>query len=766
MSDPKTHNAPKKTFQEECCGDSFELGQLHILNALNSHVAIIDREGNITMTNKSWDIFMIDNGGSTLTCGKNANYFEVCEKAVEDGEDFGLKAILGLHDVFDFERDSFSLKYPCQDNGNIQWYTLKAIPLDRNRSRLVLMHDNTTMSERKEQLFRETKEQYQRQFLNTTEGIFIAKPDGIILDANPAACEILGYTKHELLKLNRNVVAVDNEKLHKALAIRKKTGHFEGELTFRHKNGKELPVEVSSSVYKAYDDSLQTTIIFRDITERKEAEKEIRKFSLGLERSPNPTYITDTEGYFTYVNPAFTGFYGYTFEEVKDKTPRILKSGDKSETYYEEFWNTIKIGEKVQGEFNNKTKHGDVVTVQFSVNPIVDNNEITGFLAIQSDISELKQMEKQLLSSLDEKENLLHEVRKNQVMMEQLFKNSPVGISLIDNENCIVDINSKFSEIFGYTKKEIAGKEVDALLSPLKLHGEAEEITDSVFNGNSFQTETIRRTKSGKEIPVLVGGVPVQIDGKIVAVFAIYVDVSKQHYYQKKIENSLHEKEVLLQEVHHRVKNNLAVVSGMLQLQRFSADNPEVSKLLMDSEGRIHAMALIHEMLYQNESLSNIDFKAFTKELCSSIEKNNTRHEKNIQCSLKSDPVFMNVNQAVPAGLIMNEILSNAFQHAFNGRDEGSVNIGIKEGDGIIKITVSDDGVGFNPDQINLTNHSNSMGLTIIKTLIDQLKAEWSVRNENGTVIEFSFGKKTLSGSNSRLIDESDQENTYKKASA
>lgn len=763
MSDPNRHTK-KKTFQEECCSDSFELGQLHILNALNSHVAIIDREGNITMTNKSWDMFMIENGGSTLTCGKNANYFEVCEKAVEDGEDFGLKAILGLHDVFDAERDSFSLKYPCQQENNIQWYTLKAIPLDRERTRLVLMHDNTTMSERKEQLFRETKEQYQRQFLNTTEGIFIAKPDGFILDANPAACEILGYNKHELLKIDRNIVAVENEQLHKALEKRKQTGHFEGELTFSHKNGKELPVEVSSSVYRAHDGSLQTTIIFRDITRRKEAEKEIRKFSLGLESSPNPTYITDPEGYFTYVNPAFTEFYGYTFEEVKDKTPRILKSGDKSETYYEEFWNRIKAGEKVQGEFNNKTKEGNIVTVQFSVNPIVDNNEITGFLAIQSDISELKQMEMELLSSLDEKENLLHEVRKNEMMMDQLFKNSPVGITLIDNDNCIVDINSKFSEIFGYNKEEIIGKELDALLSPLKLHDEAEEITDSVFNGNSFQTETIRRTKSGKEIPVLVGGVPVEVDGKIVAVFAIYVDVSKQHYYQRKIENSLHEKEVLLQEVHHRVKNNLAVVSGMLQLQRFSAENPEVSKLLMDSEGRIHAMALIHEMLYQNESLSNIDFKTFTKELCASVEKNKIPDDKTIRCSLKSDPVFMNVNQAVPAGLIMNEILSNAFQHAFNDRDEGSVNIGIKEADGIIKITVSDDGNGFNPEDINLKNHSNSMGMTIIKTLVDQLKAEWSVTQDNGTVIEFSFSKKSLSGSNSRLIDGYDHKSKHKAA--
>jgi len=766
MSDPKTHKAKKKKFQEECCSDSFELGQLHILNALNAHVAIIDREGNITMTNKSWDIFMIENGGSTLTCGKNTNYFEVCEKAVEEGEDFGIKAILGLRDVFDFEKNSFLLKYPCLQGNATNWYTLKAIPLDQKRSKLVLMHDNTTMSERKEQLFRETKEQYQRHFLNSTEGIFIAKPDGVILDANPAACNILGYKKHELLKIDRNVVAVDNEKLHKAIEARKRTGHFEGELTFRHKSGEELPVEVSSSVYRAHDGSLQTTIIFRDITERKEAEREIRKFSLGLERSPNPTYMTDPEGYFTYVNPAFTEFYGYTFEEVKDKTPRILKSGDKSEAYYEEFWNTIKIGEKMQGEFNNKTKDGDIVCVQFSVNPIVENNKITGFLAIQSDISELKQMEKQLLSSLDEKENLLHEVRKNQVMMDQLFKNSPVGISLIDNENRIVDINSKFSEIFGYTKKEIAGKEVDTLLSPLKLHGEAEEITDSVFNGNSFQTETIRKTKSGKEIPVLVGGVPVQVDGKIVAVFAIYVDVSKQHYYQKKIENSLREKDVLLQEVHHRVKNNLAVVSGMLQLQRFSAENPEVSKLLMDSEGRIHTMALIHEMLYQNESLSNIDFKTFTKELCTSIEKNNIPDDKTIRCNLKSDPVFMNVNQAVPAGLIMNEILSNAFQHAFTDRDEGSVNIGIKEADGIIKITVSDDGIGFNAEEINLKNHSNSMGLTIIKTLVDQLKADWSVTNENGTVIEFSFSKKTLSGSNSRLIDNPDYESSHKAASA
>jgi two-component sensor histidine kinase len=212
---------------------------------------------------------------------------------------------------------------------------------------------------------------------------------------------------------------------------------------------------------------------------------------------------------------------------------------------------------------------------------------------------------------------------------------------------------------------------------------------------------------------------------------------------------ALNEKNVLLQEVHHRVKNNLAVISGLLHIQRFSSDDEKLNKALEASEMRIKSMALIHEKLYQAESLSEIDFKHYIEDLLIAI-LGTIGVDDHITASCNCDSMKLNVNQAMPCALIINELISNSIEHAFIEQKRGEVRIRLKEQDGRVCITLKDNGIGL-PENF-IKREMTSMGTTIINALLDQLEADFKAFNDNGAIIEFSFLKKDAKGSSSALI--------------
>lgn len=216
-----------------------------------------------------------------------------------------------------------------------------------------------------------------------------------------------------------------------------------------------------------------------------------------------------------------------------------------------------------------------------------------------------------------------------------------------------------------------------------------------------------------------------------------------------KLYTALNEKNVLLQEVHHRVKNNLAVISGLLHIQRFSSDDEKLNKALEASEVRIKSMALIHEKLYQAESLSEIDFKHYIEDLLIAI-LGTIGVDDNITANCNCDSMKLNVNQAMPCALILNELISNALEHAFIDQERGEVNIRLKEQDGRVNIRIKDNGKGL-PEKF-IGKEMTSIGLTIINALVDQLEADFKAYNDNGAIIEFSFLKTDTKGSSSTLI--------------
>lgn len=200
----------------------------------------------------------------------------------------------------------------------------------------------------------------------------------------------------------------------------------------------------------------------------------------------------------------------------------------------------------------------------------------------------------------------------------------------------------------------------------------------------------------------------------------------------KDLKKALEEKEVLVKEIHHRVKNNLAVIAGLLELQvDYSGDN-FANKILRESQRRIQSISMIHEKLYQNDRLAEIDFPKYIRELIDVIIYSNHKTDKNIDVKITTEDIGLGVNQGIPCGLILNELISNAYEHAFPNQNEGTIWIELKSLDtSKIILTVRDDGVGFPEELIDPETEMKSLGMVLVRTLTDQLMGELSIKNRD-----------------------------------
>lgn len=205
------------------------------------------------------------------------------------------------------------------------------------------------------------------------------------------------------------------------------------------------------------------------------------------------------------------------------------------------------------------------------------------------------------------------------------------------------------------------------------------------------------------------------------------------------IKAALTEKNILLAEIHHRVKNNLAIIASLLNLQLGSIENEEAKAILTDSKNRVKSMALIHDSLYKSENLSEIDFSEYTKELIDEIQYSYPTLANTITVNTSITNVTLNVNTAIPCGLILNELLTNCYKHAFEGRGNGIIDVLFYTKNEKVILKVKDNGVGLKEGY----EQSDSLGMVVIHSLCDQLSGKCSFSIDNGTSFEMAFEQVT-----------------------
>ncbi len=350
----------------------------------------------------------------------------------------------------------------------------------------------------------------------------------------------------------------------------------------------------------------------------------------------------------------------------------------------------------------------------------------------ESDV--LRQYSDRLVEKL-EKRNL--ELAEVEAKFRSLVEQSITGIYIIQGDR-FVYVNPRMAEIFNRSIEEMISRSLFEFIVPADRALAAENIRRRVSGEvPSIRYQLRMLHQSGCVLHVEVHGSHAEYGGQP-AVIGTLLDITERKQAEERIHAALREKEVMLKEIHHRVKNNLQVVSSLLRLQARSVKHPEAVVAFEESCARVHSMALVHEKLYQSSSLSELDFAAYTGSLTDSLLRSYGTDRSVVRVRLDMEKVRLDIQQAIPCALILNELVSNALKHAFPDGRPGEIRIRLRaDTTGSIHLLISDNGVGlpagFDPLQ------AKTLGLQLVATLVSQLRAGLEIRRVNGTGYALTF---------------------------
>jgi PAS domain S-box-containing protein len=344
-----------------------------------------------------------------------------------------------------------------------------------------------------------------------------------------------------------------------------------------------------------------------------------------------------------------------------------------------------------------------------------------------------------VILEINERKLAKKELEKNERRYRSLFENAEVGIAEISFDERWLSVNDRLQEILGYDEEELLEMKCRDITHPDHIE-EDEKCTRAIMNGetNYYVTNKRYQQKNGDYVWVRMTVSRVDIprgdhEGYFVAIIE---DIQERKQYEKELEELVDEKETLLKEVHHRVKNNLQMIISLLNMQETKASSQEASTYLEESAGRIRSMALLHEKLYRQQQFSSVDFESYVRSLSHQILGAHETPNEELSVELHVDNDEIDLNTAIPSGLILNELLTNSIEHGH--QDISEVTIQFSSDNGNCQLIVSDDGPGF-PEGFTIED-TDSLGLTMVETLAEHdLNGEVNLENDGGANVKVNF---------------------------
>ncbi len=329
--------------------------------------------------------------------------------------------------------------------------------------------------------------------------------------------------------------------------------------------------------------------------------------------------------------------------------------------------------------------------------------------------------------------------------LRALIEAAPIGIYVIDAEGYVTDFwNPAAEEMLGWKRAEVIGNFLPQVTDEYQTSykGLMKEIKEK--NGISNR-EVARKRKDGSMRTFRVN--VSKIIGDEEQMLVVFEDITKEKEYEEQLKKSLEEKEILLSEIHHRVKNNLAIIVGLIELQNDEVQDEATKLNLFETRNRIYSISSVHELLYQTDNFSEISFSEYINQLVNRLhntfedQKNSVKIKKNIS------GLRVNINQAIPLGLLLNELITNSYKHAFKGVQNPEITLNLSQENGYVEIEYKDNGVGVDYEEVK---NSPSLGITIIRTSLRQLSADYNFIEHNGFGISLRFPE-NLKGAHSNL---------------
>ena len=631
--------------------------------------------------------------------------------------------------------DEFSL-----DSVHYKWQLIPELDhWGKTQSVLSILFDVSDIKSAKEKLIRESK------YLNT---VIEASPlavldlnrDGTVASIwNEAAEKMFGWKAEEVIGKYLPYVQEEGKaefEAHVKEGIDNKHLVLKNVLR-RKKSGEDIYINVNTcAIPDEKGDIVRILAFIEDVTQKKLYEEEIRRLTTAVKQSPYSLQIGDLRGNIEYVNPYFTKLTGYSFEEAKGKNSMLLLRGEVDQKTFGEIQTTVASGRVWKGEFLNIKKDGKTYWASVNIGGLKDENgNITNYVGVEQDITEKKLKDKQLEESLREKDAMLKEIHK----LSEAIKQNPNALMITDLNAIIQYVNPAFTEQTGYSSEEAVGKHPMILLRGEIDPEIGKDIGMTLGSGNVWKGEFHNVKKNGEVYWSSVQIGPIRDEnGIMINSVGIEQDITEKKLKDKQLQDSLHEKEIMLKEIHHRVKNNLQIVSSLLKMQAETYRSDETINALKTSRNRINSMALVHENLYQSTEITKVDLNSYVTTLARNIFYTYGVPEDKVRFRSKIEgKIEFGLDTSIPLGLIINEAISNSLKHGFPGDKKGEILFECrKNGDGYC-LNIKDTGIGL-PKNLEPAK-LNSLGMQLIHILCSQLDGELKMNGTAGAEISMNF---------------------------
>ncbi|HWD18463.1 MAG TPA: PAS domain S-box protein [Verrucomicrobiae bacterium] len=595
-------------------------------------------------------------------------------------------------------------------------------------------------------------------------GVVMVNQQGAITLVNDQACAIFGYTFEELVGQDLEVLIPARHRAHhklfrEAFAAEhspRRMGRGR-DLPGLRKDGREILLEIDLTVLRS-EAGVYAMASISDVTERRENQQNLQRLAAIVQSSDDAIISKTLEGIVTSWNPGATRLFGYTAEEMVGQPIGLLFPPDRAaeeidilkrvrEGLWVDHFETVRLA-----------KNGLLIDVSVTVSPMRDaEGRVVGAAKIARDITERKQamnalrtLNEELEERVDERTTQLTKAevraRSQAQLLEAVFHNMAEGVTVTDAAGRLTHFNAAAERLLGDELR--AG----ALLTAAAASGlfradhttpfppDELPMTRALRGEKTEPTEIFARPARRREGALLSANARPMLDatGAVRGVVSVFHDITERKKSEELVAASLREKEALLREIHHRVKNNMQIISSILRLQGHYIKDVALQEVFKDCQGRIRTMALIHEMLYQSKSLARIDFKAYLQSLAGMLLRSQTHKELTLRHQFDLEPLDLSMDLAIPVGLIANEILTNCLKHAFAGREKGLVRIALKSHDlRQVQLVIADDGCGLPPGFA--LEKSTSLGLRLVKILTDQIKGRIAWTNSTGAEFVLTF---------------------------
>jgi PAS domain S-box-containing protein len=611
--------------------------------------------------------------------------------------------------------------------------TSKLIDFEGKRAILGIVADITEIKKAEARL-KESEEKFRNLAQQSPNMIFI-NHEGRVVYANRRCAEITGYTIEELTSQDFDFLTLMAEREHGSI-MEKFQAHLKGEEvppyvnTVVTKHGREIDTLITTKLI-TYENGHAILGIITDVSELKQTEARLReseeKFRNLAEQSPNMIFI-EQAGRIVYANQRCEELIGYPRSQFYD--PRFdftmcIAERDK-EAVIRSIQATYEGKEAPLHTYELITREGGRIHALISTKSIQYENR-PAVLGIVTDITELKRTESRL--------------RESEEKIRAIVDSSPMGIYLFRFEPpdrlVFIDFNPTADRISVTDLPGLIGKSLEEAFPTVAGTDIPERFLEVCQTGRPYRIDQVDykrgRTTGAYEVHAFRAS-----ENQLVVMFS---DISERIAKDRKIRESLKEKEILLKEIHHRVKNNMQVISSLLRLQSNTVRDVDLLTILRESQERVRSMALVYEKLYQSTDLVHIDFRDYLQGLALSLQMAYSGSHRKVKMTFLMQPLFLGIDLAVPCGLIINELITNVYKHAFPPRWKGKAELRIgmrKTPSQRIEITVRDNGVGL-PKRLDL-HTTESFGLYLVRILAqDQIGGTVQLLRGKGSTVRIDF---------------------------